>query len=165
MNSHNHFDHTGGVRGNLAEGGELIVGEGSRSFMEDVLDRPSTVLPNPIEDTNVNVIGVADSLTIGTGAEQVKLYTISTLHAEDEDYIVLYKPSTKTLYFNDLYNPGFIFVFNAFPLEDQERMIEMASDVVNFVDAQGLDVVTYHCTHGFTTQDFDFQTVRDLAGM
>ena len=87
------------------------------------------------------------------------------MHAEEEDYVVLYKPSTQTLYFNDLYNPGFIFVFDTFGPEDQARMIEMAKDVVDFVDAQGLDVVTYHCSHGFTTQDFDFQTVRDLAGM
>ncbi len=165
VHSHNHFDHTGGVRGNLAEGGELIVGEGSKSFIEEVLQRPSTVLPNPIEGRNINVIGVADKMTIGTGDEQIELYTISTLHAEEEDYIMLYKPSTKTLYFNDLYNPGFIFVFDSFGPEDQARMIEMAKDVVNFVDGQGLDVVTYHCTHGFTTQDFDFQTVRNLAGM
>ena len=42
---------------------------------------------------------------------------------------------------------------------------ELAKDVVDFVDSKGLDVETYHCTHGFTNQDFDFQTVRDLAGM
>ena len=165
IHSHNHFDHTGGVRGNLAEGGELIVGTGSKSFIEGVLQRPSTVLPNPIDDTNVNVIGLADNMTIGQGDEQIELHIISTLHAEEEDYVVVYKPSTQTLYFNDLYNPGFIFVFDTFGAEDQARMIEMAKDIVDFVDAQGLDVVTYHCSHGFTTQDFDFQTVRDLAGM
>jgi len=164
VHSHNHFDHTGGVRGNLTEGGELIVGTGSKTFIEGVLQRPSTVLPNPIDGLNVNVIGLADNMTIGQGDEQVELYTISTLHAEEEDYVVLYKPSTQTLYFNDLYNPGFIFVFDTFGPEDQERMIEMAKNVVDFVDAQGLDVMTYHCSHGFTTQDFDFETVRELAG-
>jgi len=122
VNSHNHFDHIGGTRGNLAEGGDLIVGAGTKSFMEDVLQRPSTLLPNPIEGQAINVIGVSEKMTIGTGEEQIELYTIPSHHAEDEDYIVLYKP-------------------------------------------EGIDVLTYHCTHGFTTQDFDFQTVRDLAGM
>ena len=97
--------------------------------------------------------------------EQVVLYTIPSHHAEDDDYVVLYKPATQTIYFNDLVNPGFIFVFEEFPPGDQERMIDLAKDVVGFVDSQGIDVQTYHCTHGFTTQDFDFQTVRDLAGM
>ena len=165
VHSHNHFDHTGGVRGNLAEGGELIVGEGSKSFIEGILQRPSTVLPNPIEGASINVIGIADNMSIGEGDEKIELYTISTEHAEQDDYVVLYKSSTKTLYFNDLINPGFIFVFDNFNAEDQARIIQLAKDIVDFVDSKGLDVVTYHCTHGFTNQDFDFQTVRGIAGM
>jgi len=165
VNSHNHFDHNGGTRGNLAEGGDLIVGAGTASFMETVLQRPSTVLPNPIDGKNINVIGVKNKMTIGEGAEQIELYTIPSHHAEEDDYIVLYKPATQTIYFNDLINPGFIFVFDAFPADDQARMIDLAKDIVDFVDAQSLEVTTYHCTHGFTTQDFDFQTVRGLAGM
>lgn len=165
VNSHNHFDHIGGTRGNLAEGGELVVGAGSKSFMENVLQRPSTVLPNPIEGQTINVIGVSDKMVIGTGEEQIELYTIPSHHAEDEDYIVLYKPFTKTIYFNDLVNPGFIFVFDQFPPIDQQRTIDLAKDIVNFVDSEGIDVQIYHCTHGFTTQDFDFQTVRDIADM
>jgi len=165
INSHNHFDHVGGTRGNLTEGGDLIVGAGTKSFMEEVLQRPSTVLPNPIEGKNINVIGVSDKMTIGEGMEQVELYTIPSHHAEEEDYIILYKPSTKTIYFNDLVNPGFIFVFDQFPPDDQRRMAQLAKDVVDFVDRVGIEVTTYHCTHGFTTQDFDFQTVRGLAEM
>ncbi len=165
VHSHNHFDHTGGVRGNLAEGGELIVGSGSKSFIEGVLQRSSTVLPNPIDGMSITVVGVENSMTIGAGDEQIELYTIPSEHAEEDDYVVLYKPSTKTLYFNDLVNPGFVFVFDVFSAENQERIIRLAKDVVDFVDAQGLDVVTYYCTHGFTLQDFDFQTVRDLAAM
>lgn len=165
VNSHNHFDHNGGTRGNLAEGGDLIVGSGTKTFMEDVLQRPSTVLPNPIEGNSLNVIGVEENMTIGTGEEQIELYTIPSHHSEDEDYIVLYKPFTKTIYFNDLVNPGFVFVFDQFPPIDQERIIHLAKDIVDFVDGQGIDVQMYHCTHGFTTQDSDFQTIRDLADM
>lgn len=54
---------------------------------------------------------------------------------------------------------------NQFPSGDQKRMIDLAKDIVDFVDEKELDVQTYHCTHSFTTQDFDFQTVRDLAEM
>lgn len=165
VNSHNHFDHVGGTRGNLAEGGELIVGQGSKALMEGVLQRESTVLPNPISGRSVNVIGLADSMIIGTGAQQLKLYTISTIHAEHSDYVLIYKASTRTLYFNDLVNPGFINILSSLTTVDQQRSIDLAKEVVDFVDAQGLDVLTYHCSHGFTTQDFDFQTVRQLAAM
>ncbi len=163
VHSHNHFDHTGGVRGSLAEGGDLIVGQGSKSFIENVLQRPSTVLPNPIQNTTVNVVGVTDVMSIGTGNEKIELYTISTLHAEEDDYIVIYKPFTKTIYFNDLYNPGFINVFDTFKTEDQQRMITLAKDLVSFIDSKNLDVTTFHCSHGFTTLDFDFKTIRDIS--
>ncbi len=163
VHSHNHFDHTGGVRGNLAEGGELIVGEGSKSFMENVLQRRHSVLSNPIEGKTVNVLGVKEEMTIGEGDEQIILYTIPSEHAEDDDYIVIYKPATKTLYFNDLYNAGFILVYDSLSQANQERLVRLAQELVNFVDSKGLEVTTYYCTHGFTTSDFDFQTVRELA--
>jgi hypothetical protein len=163
VHSHNHFDHTGGLRGNLAEGGELVVGAGSAAFIETVLKRPSTVLPNPIEGNTVNVIGVEDSLVIGTGDQQIILYTVPTEHAEEEDFVIIYKPFTKTIYLNDLVNPGFVFVYDGFNQVDQARIVQLAKDLVDFVDAQNLDVTTYHATHGFTTQDFDFATVRELA--
>jgi len=164
VNSHNHFDHVGGIRGNLAEGGDLVVGSGSRASFEEILARPHTVLPNPLTDMT-NVIGVSGEMVIGTGDEQLILYTVPTEHAEDEDFIVIYKPSTKTIYSNDIYNPGFINIFDIVGTSNQERLVQLAKDLVDFVDSKGLDVETSYCSHGFTTQDFDFQTVRVLAGM
>ncbi|APD07264.1 hypothetical protein UJ101_01753 [Flavobacteriaceae bacterium UJ101] len=163
VNSHNHFDHIGGTRGNLAEGGDLIVGAGSQAFMQEILNRPSTVVSNPIEGKSINVIGLSTPMTIGSGDEELQLHIITTEHAEEEDYVIIYKPSTKTLFFNDLVNPGFVFMFDIFSPEDKTRTVEMAKEVVDFVDSNNLDVTTYYCTHGFITQDHDFQTVRDLA--
>lgn len=163
VNSHNHFDHVGGIRGNLAEGGDLVVGAGSRTAFENILGRPHTVLPNPLSNS-ANVIGVSDEMVIGSGDEQIILYTLPTEHAENEDYIVIYKPSTKTIYSNDVYNPGFINIYDFAGEANQQRLVQLAKDLVDFVDAKGLDVETSYCSHGFTTQDFDFATVRMLAG-
>ena len=164
VNSHNHFDHVGGVRGNLAEGGELVVGQGSKAAYEAILKNPYTVLPNPIEGKTVNVIGVTSEMTIGTGDDQLILYTLATEHAEHNDYVVIYKPSTKTLYSNDVYNPGFINIFDFAGTANQHRLVLLAKNLVTLVDSKGLDVQTSYCSHGFTTQDFDFATVRLLAG-
>ena len=163
VNSHNHFDHVGGIRGNLAEGGDLIVGAGSKAEFENILQRSHTILPNPIVDRTVTVTGVTDSLVIGTASEQVILYILPTHHAENEDFIIMYKPSTKTIYSNDVYNPGFINIYSSVGQANQERLVLLAKDLVDFVDARGLDVETSYCSHGFTTQDFDFDTVRMLA--
>ncbi|MTI32750.1 MBL fold metallo-hydrolase [Xanthovirga aplysinae] len=164
VNSHNHFDHVGGLRGNLAEGGELIVGAGSKESFENILNKPYTVLLNPIAGRKVNVLGVEGEMVIGSGDEQIILYTIPTEHAEGEDFIIIYKPSTKTIYSTDLYNAGFGFVFDNLGTTNQERMSRLAKDLVEFVDFKGLDVETAYTTHGFTNQDFDFNTVRNFAG-
>ena len=161
--SHNHFDHSGGLRGALAEGGELVVGAGSEDLYAQVLQRESTVLPNPIAGRDVTITSVGDSLVIGTGDDRVILLPIRTFHAEEEDFLVLYKPGTQTIYFNDMVNPGFVFAFDGFNEADQARTIALAQDVVDFVDSNNLNVTTYHATHGFTTQDFMFATVRELA--
>lgn len=165
VNSHNHFDHVGGTRGNLAEGGSLVVGSGSQAFMEQALSRDHTVLPNPIAGQTIDVIGVADSMVFGTGTDQVIAYTVETEHAEEHDYLVVYKPSTQTIYSNDMYNPGFINIFSSTTPGNQRRLAELAQDLVDFVDGRGLIVTTSYCSHGFTTQDFDFGTVRALAAM
>jgi len=163
VHSHNHFDHTGGIRGNLSEGAELVVGAGSKDFIEGVLNRPHTVLPNPIEGLVINVIGLENQMIIGEGDEQIILYLMPTLHAEEDDYILLYKPSTKAIFFNDMSAPGFMPVFSQLNQYNTARLIRGAKEVVNFVDSKEIEVLTYHGTHGFTNIDFDFQTLRFLA--
>jgi metal-dependent hydrolase (beta-lactamase superfamily II) len=46
---HNHFDHTGGWRGALAEGGDLVVGSGSQAAMQDIMQNQHQVLANPLQ--------------------------------------------------------------------------------------------------------------------
>lgn len=165
VNSHNHFDHIGGTRGNLKEGGDLLVGSGSEQEMEQILARDYTVLPNPIAGQSVNVIGVADSLLLGSAEKRVIVYNVSTEHAEEHDFLVIYKPETQTIYSNDMYNPGFINIFSTTTTGNQVRLKALAQDLVDFVDGRGLAVTTSYCSHGFTTVDFDFANVRALAAM
>jgi len=162
VNSHNHFDHVGGIRGNLAEEGDLVVGSGSKTVFEEILARPYTILPNPLNRT-VNVIAVSGEKTIGTGDERLVLYTLPTAHAEKDDFILIYKPSTKTIYSSDVYNPGFSTIFDTTSSETQQRLVLLAKNLVDFVDAKGLDVETAYGTHGFATTDFEFSTIRSLA--
>ena len=165
VNSHNHFDHIGGFRGNLAEGGDLIVGSGSVAEMTSILLRDHTVLPDPLAGISVNVVGVMDSMIIGSGSDQLIVYTVTTEHAETHDFLLIYKPSTQTIYSNDLYNPGFINIFPTTTTDNQIRLKALAQDLVDFVDGRGLSVSTSYCSHGFTTLDFDFANVRALAAM
>jgi len=165
VNSHNHFDHIGGIRGSLAEVGDLVVGAGSKTAFESILQKPYTVLSNPIEGLTVNVVGVAEEMVVGTGDDQIILYILPTEHAETDDFIMIYKPSTQTIYMADVYNPGFGFAWAGLGTFNQERSIRLAKDIVNFVDSKGITVLTSYAIHGFVLQDNLYSNIVDMSNM
>jgi len=165
VNSHNHFDHIGGIRGSLAEGGDLVVGAGSKTAFESILQNPYTVLSNPIEGLTVNVVGVTDELVVGTGDDQIILYILPTEHAETDDFIMIYKPSTQTIYLADVYNPGFGFAWEGLGTANQQRSILLAKDIVNFVDSKGITVANSYAVHGFVLQDNLYSNIVDMSNM
>ena len=146
--SHNHFDHRGGFRGALSEGADLIVGESAVDFVNDLLTRSVTINENPLNSA-LSVIGIDTSLTFGSGSEELITYVVNSVHSEDDDMLFFYKPSTKTLFFPDLYNSGFTFVQKITQGSDTALLIKQrAQSLVDIVNQLGLDVVSIAPTHG-----------------
>ena len=48
VNTHEHFDHAGGIRAAIAEGLTVITHERNRRFFEEVAGRPATVAPDAL---------------------------------------------------------------------------------------------------------------------
>lgn len=164
--SHNHFDHVGGFRGALAEGGKLVVGASYAPTMQRMLQNPHTVLPNPLANpTAVKVLGVRDQLVIGRGDERVELYVVDSDHTLREEFLVLYKPKTKLVLYNDLYNPGFYpYVYNRTTPFNRRRLQRLAAQLVNAIDARRLGAVPTIsiATHGIVS-DNQVSNLRALA--
>ncbi len=91
------------------------------------------------------------------------LYTVETVFVEEHDFLTINKFSIKTRCFNDIVNPSFILVFDYMSPRNQKKTAHLAQDIVQFADKKALGVTIYYATCGFTTQDFDLQTVCDLA--
>lgn len=144
--SHNHFDHAGGLRGALSSGGSLVTGQGSVSKWQAILARPHTVDNNPLTKIP-SIVGVSDQLVYGTGSEQIIIYLAPNMHSETDDMLVIYKPSTKTLFCADLYNGGWGALKEAFP-NLAITVKSRAQQLVNFVNSKGLDVQTIGPIHG-----------------
>jgi glyoxylase-like metal-dependent hydrolase (beta-lactamase superfamily II) len=115
VNTHHHFDHTGGLRTYLAQGATIVVPEANRDYYERVLfstaprtlqgDRFSTYYPYfsggrrplPIETVNQKYVLSDDSRTID-------LYPVQGLnHAAN--MLMVYLPKEKILVNADLYSP------------------------------------------------------------
>jgi len=98
VNTHHHFDHSGGLRTYVAEGATVVTHEGNKAFYEETWKQPRTLEPdklaqNPREATFVTYKNKY-AITDGNRTVEVHL-TIGDLH--DEFLSFAYLPKEKLL--------------------------------------------------------------------
>jgi glyoxylase-like metal-dependent hydrolase (beta-lactamase superfamily II) len=114
VNTHNHFDHLGGVRGFVAEGATVITDDKNRNFYQRVVLAPQsrTLQPDrlsqrPFAPTGPGTLALqtfTDNYTISDGNETIELYHVEGLNHSDNMAIV-YLPKEKIVINADLYGP------------------------------------------------------------
>ncbi|NOT28656.1 MAG: MBL fold metallo-hydrolase [Acidobacteria bacterium] len=106
VNSHHHFDHSGGVRAAISEGLTVITHQGNAAFYEEMAKRPHTIVPDALAKNAkpLTVEGVADERTITDGKMTVNLYPVTTAHSQT--MLVAYFPTQRILVEADVYTPG-----------------------------------------------------------
>ena len=106
VNSHHHFDHSGGVRAAISEGLTIITHQGNVAFYEDVAKRPHTMNPDALAKNTrpLMIEGVSDERVITDGKMTVNLYPITTGHSQT--MLVAYFPAQRLLVEADVYTPG-----------------------------------------------------------
>jgi glyoxylase-like metal-dependent hydrolase (beta-lactamase superfamily II) len=105
VNTHHHWDHAGGVRSAMAAG--LRVGTHRRNvaFVRGVAAARKTVQPDALSrrQTLPSIVGISDSLIVGTGDRRVVLYELPTSHVEG--MLAAYVPSARLLFASDVLSP------------------------------------------------------------
>lgn len=114
VNTHNHFDHLGGVRGYVAEGATVITDARNVNFYNRVVlapqprslqnDRLSTRPFAPTGPGTLEVQGFTDQYTISDGNETIELYHVEGLNHSD-NMLIAYLPKEKIVVNADLYGP------------------------------------------------------------
>jgi glyoxylase-like metal-dependent hydrolase (beta-lactamase superfamily II) len=114
VNTHNHFDHLGGVRGFVAEGATVITDDKNRNFYQRVVlaPQPRTFAPDrlsqrPFAPTGPGTLELqtfTDHYTISDGNETIELYHVDGLNHSD-NMLVAYLPKEKIVINADLYGP------------------------------------------------------------
>ena len=84
VNTHHHWDHAGGLRAAMARGHRIATHRRNVSFVRQIATARKTVRPDALSRGQAApaVLGVGDSLAIGTGERRVMLYLLPTAHAE-----------------------------------------------------------------------------------
>lgn len=151
--THHHMDHTGGLRGILAEGGTLVVGQGAGAHFRRVLAAPMTRnfdLPaRSFHMTPILEVPESHVMSDSTG-RQVIVYVMDNPHAKG--MLMGWIPHAKLGFVTDIWSPG-----PPLPAKPNAGLMS----VVNTVKRAGLEPERFAGGHGSIA---DYQSLTRLVG-
>ena len=107
VNSHNHFDHSGGLRAAVGEGAAIIAQAQSKVYYEKAFANPNRIAPDHLAKSGkkTKVVPVSDKLVLDDGARKVEIHRI---HPSDHTdvFLMVYLPNEKLLIQADAFTPG-----------------------------------------------------------
>ncbi len=106
INSHSHFDHSGGLRAAVAEGATIIAQAQSKAYFERAFATRGKIAPDLLTKSGkkATVRPVKDRMTLSDGTRTVELYRIgNSIHADT--FLMAYLPKERLLVEADAYTP------------------------------------------------------------
>jgi glyoxylase-like metal-dependent hydrolase (beta-lactamase superfamily II) len=106
VNTHQHFDHSGGIRGYVAAGIPILTHEKNKPYWERVLKNPFTLEPDRLSRANRNptIETVGEKRVLSDSSMTMELHHLQgNLH--DETLLVAYLPKQKLLVQADAFHP------------------------------------------------------------
>lgn len=106
INTHHHFDHSGGIRTYVAEGATIITHEMNRPYYEKTFAMPRTLSPDELSKNpkEAKFETVTDKYVLTDGVRRLELYAVQG-NGHNAGLIVAYLPKEKVLIEPDLFNP------------------------------------------------------------
>lgn len=106
INTHHHFDHSGGIRAAIAEGMTIVTHEANKSFYENIAGRKHTIVQDALAKSPkpLQVQTVKDKHVLQDATRTVELYHIAgNPHADT--LLMVYFPAERILVQGDMYTP------------------------------------------------------------
>jgi len=107
VNSHTHFDHSGGLRAYVAEGATVVTHAVNEEYYKKAWAAPRTINPDAMAQKKVapTFQPVADKYTLSDGKRSVELYAMKGLNHTDA-MLMVYLPTEKVITVADIYSPA-----------------------------------------------------------
>jgi glyoxylase-like metal-dependent hydrolase (beta-lactamase superfamily II) len=105
INTHSHFDHTGGIRTYAAEGATIITWSGNVPYYEQLAENPRTISPDRLTRSGKRpkFEGLVGSRTLTDGSLELLIYHYPNSH--NAGLLMVYLPKEKILIEADSYTP------------------------------------------------------------
>ena len=106
VNTHNHFDHAGGLRTFVAEGATIITYRDNKAYYEKIFAQPHILNPDRESEAKkkVSIETMTDKKVLTDGNHVVELYRLEGSNHND-GLIMAYLPKEKILVEADAFNP------------------------------------------------------------
>jgi glyoxylase-like metal-dependent hydrolase (beta-lactamase superfamily II) len=106
INSHSHFDHSGGLRAAAAEGATIVTQAGNKPYFEKAFAVKNTIAPDRFAKSGkkAKFLAVQDKLNLTDGTRTLEIRRISG-GAHSDTFLMVYLPKEKLLIEADAYTP------------------------------------------------------------
>jgi glyoxylase-like metal-dependent hydrolase (beta-lactamase superfamily II) len=151
INTHAHYDHSGGLRTYVAKGATVVTHERNKPFFEKVWARPRTIAPDLLSKSPrpATFETVADKKVMTDGDKTIEIYFMAgTSH--NVNNLIVYMPKEKLVFWGDGYNPP-----EGNDPRDFVRTPEQMIDLYRVITTNKLDVATIAPAHGAGARPFD----------
>jgi glyoxylase-like metal-dependent hydrolase (beta-lactamase superfamily II) len=107
INTHQHFDHSAGLRTYAAEGATIVTAEIYKLYYEKVFATPHTINPDRLSKSGKKaaVEGVTGRRVLTDGSQTIELHVLQG-SPHNDGLIVAYLPSDRLLIQADLFSPA-----------------------------------------------------------
>ena len=157
VNTHNHFDHLGGVRAFVPEGATIITNAMNKAYYEKIFNAPHTLAPDRLSQNpkKATFITVKDKYVLSDGGREIDI-----IHIENDNHnagmLMVYIPKEKVLVEADDFTP---------PAPNgpapAPRAVNLTKNLNANIERLKLDVVTIAPLHGFVVPVAE---LKKLAG-
>ena len=149
INTHHHFDHSGGLRTYIDEGAAIVTHETNKDFYAKALSTPRTLSADRLPQARKEAIieTVADKRTLSDSMRTLELHLIKD-NPHHDGILMAFLPNEKILIEADVYTPANP-VANAAPVTASVNRNTM--NVVDNVERLKLDFETILPLHGSVT--------------
>jgi glyoxylase-like metal-dependent hydrolase (beta-lactamase superfamily II) len=107
INTHFHFDHTGGLRAAVAEGITIVTHQGNKGLYEKVMANPHKLIPDKLEMTKPRPVAkvqyVGDKQVFTDGTHTIETYRLEG-STHNDAMLIVYLPQQKILLNGDEFN-------------------------------------------------------------
>jgi glyoxylase-like metal-dependent hydrolase (beta-lactamase superfamily II) len=157
VNTHNHFDHAGGIRTYVAEGATIITNAMNKPYYEQTFKMPRTLAPDKLSHSpkKATFITVKDKYVLSDGGREIDIIRVEN-NSHNEGILMVYIPKEKVLVEADDFTPS---APNGPP--PAPRAVAFTKNLNANIQRLKLDVVTIAPLHGFVVP---FAELEKLAG-